>query len=92
MLADAQNLGDPGTTASGKFNPKWDLAFKEDIHGMFLVSGDSHETVLKQLSRVEQIFLVGTPEATIHEVTRLVGDVRKGETKGHEQYAVLLPI
>jgi len=35
MLAGAQALGDPGTTASGKFTPDWVPAFKQDVRDLF---------------------------------------------------------
>lgn len=52
---------------------------------MILVSGDCHATVAERLAKIEKVFLVGSPNATIHEVTRIVGDVRPGTEKGHEQ-------
>nr|7ANV_A Chain A, ancestral D-type dye decolorizing peroxidase [Geotrichum candidum] len=88
QLADAQNLGDPGTgNAGAKFVPDWDPAFKEkDIHGVILVAGDSHETVDKKLQEIEAIFGVGGPHASIHEVLTIQGDVRPGDEKGHEHF------
>lgn len=87
MLADAPNLGDTGTTsASGTFNPDWDPEFKQDIHGLILVAGDSHATVNETLREIEEIFSVRAQDATIHEVTRKVGDVRPKKESGHEQY------
>ncbi len=87
MLADASNLGDKGTTsASGIFDPDWDPEFKQDIHGLILVAGDHHATVDDLVKRIEKTFSVGTQNATIHEVTRKVGDVRPKKEAGHEQY------
>ena len=95
MLADAPCLGDQGTkSASGVVdpnNPDWIPAFKQDIHGMILVTGDCHETVTEKLAGIEKTFLVGAPNATMHEVIRIVGDVRPGAEKGHEQFALRLP-
>lgn len=85
MLADAKDLGDQGSTSSGAFTPDWIPAFKQDIHGMLLISGDSHPSVDKRLREIERIFAVRTHNPIIHEVTRIVGDVRPGEEKGHEQ-------
>ena len=79
MLADVQTLGDEG---AGK---NWLPAFKKDIHGMILVSGDCHATVRHTLAEVEKIFHMGGQNAIIHEVLRVVGDVRPGMEKGHEQ-------
>ena len=83
MLADAANLGDQGATATSP--PDWIPAFKQDIHGMFLVSGNHHETVEEKLEEVGRIFSLNGHNATIHEVIRIVGDVRPGKEKGHEQ-------
>ena len=89
MLAGAQALGDKGTTsASGAFDPDWLPAFKKEIHGLILVTGDCHQTVNETLSDIKKIFSVGTPEASIHEVLHLVGDVRPGKEKGHEQFVI----
>ena len=85
MLKDAKdNLGDPLTTTDG--TPDWVPAFKHGVDGMILVSGDCRPTVAEKLAEVERIFLVGAPTATIHEAIRIVGDVRPGKEKGHEQF------
>ena len=86
MLADAKNLGDKGTTTSDKYTPDWVPAFKGDVHGMILISGGCHTTVAKKLLEVERIFFAGTHQATIHEVHRIVGDVRPGKEVGHEHF------
>lgn len=87
MLAHASDLGDKGTTsASGAFDPDWLPAFKKDIHGLIMVTGDCHETVNATLSGIKKIFAIGTPNAAIHEVLQLVGDVRPGKEAGHEQF------
>ena len=85
MLADALDLGDPPTTADPK-SPDWVPAFKHGVDGMVLVSGECHATVAEKLAEIEKIFFVGTPSATIHEALRIVGDVRPGDEKGHEQF------
>lgn len=87
MLKDAEDFKDPGTKLpSGEFSPDWLPAFKQDIHGMFLVSGDCHNTVAEKLEQVGRIFSMGGHDATIHELIRIVGDVRPGKEKGHEQF------
>ena len=86
MRADAENLGDLGTTVSGGFEPDWIPAFKQAIHGIIIVSGDCHETVAEKLEDVEDIFSIGRHDALMHEVLRIVGDVRPGKEKGHEQF------
>ena len=84
MLADAPNLGDHvrGTEKT----PDWVPAFKHGVDGMILVSGESHQTVAEKLFEVERIFSVGSPCATVHEAIRIVGNVRPGAEKGHEQF------
>ncbi|KAH9941342.1 peroxidase TAP [Amylocystis lapponica] len=89
QLADAANLGDQGTTTNGVFSPNWIPAFKNLVHGVILVSGDSHPTVEETLCTVEAILGVGRIDATIHEVLRIVGDVRPGAQKGHEHFGYL---
>ncbi|KAG8529720.1 uncharacterized protein KY384_005201 [Bacidia gigantensis] len=90
MLAGAKDLHDNGTTTpDNKFDPDWIPAFKKQIHGLVLVSADSHQTVDESLRKVEQIFKVGTPNATIYQVLRLVGDVRPGNEAGHEHFGFL---
>ena len=85
MLTDAKkNLGDPLTANDD--TPDWNPAFKHGVDGMILVAGESRQTVAAQLAEVERIFLAGAPHATIHEVIRIVGDVRPGKEKGHEQF------
>ena len=85
MLADAESLGDKGTTSSGKFDPDWVPAFKQGVHGVILITGDCHPTVTETLQEIEKIFDVRTQNALINEVFRVVGDVRPGSEKGHEQ-------
>lgn len=87
MLADAQTLGDQGTTSSsGVFTPDWIPAFKHDIHGLLMVSGERNETVEEKLEDIRKIFSVGAHDATMHEVLSIVGDVRPGKEAGHEQF------
>ena len=88
MLKDAKDLGDPGTATAD--TPDWVPAFKQGVDGMILVSGESHQTVADKLAEIEKIFLVGSHDATIHEALRIVGDVRPGKEKGHEQFVSLL--
>ena len=85
MLADAQNLGDKNKNPSGTFAPDWDPAFLKDIHGLILVSGDSHITISKEIKHIEHLFCMHGEHASIHKVISIVGDVRPGKEKGHEQ-------
>ena len=85
QLKDAGNLGDKGATPSTPPSD-WIPAFKGDIHGLIKISADSHETTAKTVSDIKKIFHVGSNDATIHEVIQIIGDVRPGKEKGHEQY------
>jgi len=85
---DAQSLGDKGTGTGTNFIPDWEAAFLQDIHAIILVSGDSHRSVNKALGEARQTFGVGTSEASIKEVTSIVGDVRPGKESAHEQLRI----
>jgi len=80
------NLGDP-KKADG--NPDWDSHFLEDIHGVILISGESHDSIGKKKSEIEQIFGVGHAFASIKEIITLQGDVRPGAEAGHEHFGFL---
>lgn len=84
MLKDAKNLGDPGTADDD--TPDWVPAFRHGVDGMILITGESHQTVTEKLAEIERIFLVKSHSATIHEAIRIVGNVRPGKEKGHEQF------
>ena len=88
MLADAQNLGDEGTSSPDGFDPRWDSEFKQEIHGLILISGDCHATVDKMLARIRKIFSVGKQDSVIQEVVSIVGDVRPGDLSAHEQFVL----
>ncbi|KAG8742055.1 hypothetical protein FRC10_002081, partial [Ceratobasidium sp. 414] len=45
QLADAQTLGDQGTTTNRGFDPHWEPAFKNRIDGVLLAAGESWNTV-----------------------------------------------
>ena len=72
------NLGDP-KSADGK-NPDWDKRFLQDLHGVILISGDSHGTTDKKKAEINLIF--GT---SIKEIITIRGVVRPGAEDGHEQ-------
>ena len=84
MLANAASLGDPGSTSAS--GPDWIPAFKQHIHGMILVSGESRKKVNEKLAEVKEIFYVGRHDASIHEMHYIMGSVRPGKEKGHEQF------
>ena len=82
---DAKNLGDAGAPGpDGKFVPNWINAFKSQIHGVVLISGDCDLTVTATQAIVLGIFNIGA-RITLHEVTTLKGVVRPGDQNGHEQ-------
>lgn len=87
QLCDAKNLGDKGPEdAHGKFVPSdWLNAFRHPVHGVIILSGPSHASVKAMLRDVEQIFRVGSHHSSIKIVLEVVGDVRPGKEKGHEQ-------
>ena len=66
-------------------------AFKDDIHGMILVSGECHQTIVKVLKKIESIFKFSEPDASIQQVIKIVGDVRPGKERGHEQFVLPAP-
>ena len=72
------NLGDP-RKSDGK-TPDWDEHFLQDLHGVILISGDSHPTIDKKKAEVQLIF-----GNSIKEVITIRGDVRPGAESGHEQ-------
>jgi hypothetical protein len=84
--ADAESLGDKGSGTGPSFVPDWDPAFLQEIHGVILVSGDSHSSVNKALSEAKIAFgIASLDEPSIKEVISIVGDVRPGKESGHEQ-------
>ncbi|KLO11577.1 Dyp-type peroxidase [Schizopora paradoxa] len=85
QLADAQNLGDTGTTdSSGNFVPDWLPQFKSAIDGILLIAGDSILTVEEQRNKVELVL-----GKTINAVLTVNGLVRPGKEKGHEHFGFL---
>ncbi|TCD63943.1 hypothetical protein EIP91_004753 [Steccherinum ochraceum] len=88
QLSVAQDLGDKGFNVNGTFTPDWIPAFKEAIHGIIIVSGDSQATVDERLNDTIRVLQLG-PKGTCHEVLRLLGAVRPGDEKGHEHFGFL---
>ena len=80
QLADAQSLGDKGTTQNNVFEPDWLFPFKHDIHGLFSITGPSIQVVQLELLAVLAHF-----HCTIREVYKVIGSVRPGPEDGHEQ-------
>ncbi|KAH9848438.1 hypothetical protein C2E23DRAFT_739585 [Lenzites betulinus] len=90
QLSDAGNLGDSGAaTGNGSFDPdQWLPAFKETIHGVILIAGDSDATVTATRQQIETIFSSGQ-QAGLHEILTLTGSVRPGALHAHEHFGFL---
>jgi len=84
--ADAQTLLDQGRVDGGVFTPDWEEPFKQEIHGVFVIAGESHFSVDKKIHEIEAIFGVGGPSPSFQKVTSVVGDARPGDLSAHEQY------
>jgi len=83
--ADAEGLHDKGTGTGPSFVPDWEQPFKEEIHGVFLLAGDSPPTIDKKLQEIKNIFGVGGPKPSVKEITSVRGDTRPKEQSAHEQ-------
>ncbi|CAE6387973.1 unnamed protein product [Rhizoctonia solani] len=81
QLDNAERLGDPGQIGPGGFDPHWDQEFKSRIDGVFLVAGESIESVNGKVAKIQAIF-----GDSIGEVLRFSGAVRSGANKGHEHF------
>ncbi|KAF8890920.1 peroxidase TAP [Infundibulicybe gibba] len=88
QLADAFNLGDDGKGDPAHFDPEWDPAFKEQIHGVIISAGDSDETLKDTISKIEhhQSSLSGLAMTVVKSIN---GTVRPGKEKGHEHFGFL---
>ncbi|CAE6531784.1 unnamed protein product [Rhizoctonia solani] len=75
QLKDAKSLGDSGTTKiDGSFEPLWETAFKYRIDGVFIVAGESWNSVNLAIANISSIF-----GNSIRVAYRLQG-------KGHEHF------
>lgn len=72
MFADITNLNDQADT--------WLPEFKQDIHCLIFITGESLATVHERYAEIKWIL-----EGTIKEVKLTVGNVRPKEESGHEQ-------
>ncbi|KAF8151491.1 hypothetical protein B0H34DRAFT_130841 [Crassisporium funariophilum] len=84
-----KSLGDKGTGSGSNFDPDWEPEFKQELHGVIIVAGDSHLNVEKRICQIEEIFGVGTVAASIHKITSVRGDVRPGTQSAHEHFGWL---
>ena len=83
--ADAENLLDKGTGTGPFYVPDWEEPFKSEIHGVFLLAGDSPPTIDDKLQEIKNIFGVGGPKPSVKEITSVRGDTRPGDQSAHEQ-------
>jgi hypothetical protein len=65
----------------------WDPAFKQEIHGLVVLTGDSQATIEEKLAEVKEIL-----RTSIHEIKRIDGNVRPGDQDGHEQFVSSLSL
>jgi len=87
QLADASasfknnGIADPGVVTGTTTDPAWEPAFKQQIHGCILVTGESKLTISERLLELETI-LIGTFKTVI----QVEGNVRPGAEAGHEHF------
>ncbi|KAI0070456.1 Dyp-type peroxidase [Panus rudis PR-1116 ss-1] len=84
--ADAQNLGDKGTTGTTGFLPAWDAPFLQPIDGLIIVAGDSQLSIDAKLVQAKLTLGFGL---ITKEVFSITGNVRPGDEKGHEHFGFL---
>ena len=81
QMADAEFLGDPGRKQPTKddpnhYEPAWRPEFKQNIHGVLLITGDTWERVEARSDFLERAFNIDDPnDASIVEVLRIRGQV-----------------
>ena len=81
QFADAEFLGDPGRkqpTANdpNHYEPAWRNEFKQPVHGVVLITGDTWERVEARSDFIERAFNIDDPsDASIVEVLRIRGQV-----------------
>jgi hypothetical protein len=81
QFADSESLGDPGRKQPTKddpnhYEPAWRNEFKQSIHGVFLITGDSWERVETRSDFIERAFKIDDGiDASIIEVLRIRGQV-----------------
>ncbi|KAF8625445.1 hypothetical protein AX17_006846 [Amanita inopinata Kibby_2008] len=87
LMRKALEIGETGTGPT--FEPDWLPPFKQEIHGLIIFTGDSHNAVDAKMGDVLEMFGIGTPAQSISEVTRIAGDVRPDPYAGHEHFGFL---
>ena len=84
------SLGDPRKQNG---DPEWEDSFLQgNIHGLIIITGDSHASVKQKKSEIEAIFAAGTLVASLKEIISIQGDVRPGDQAAHEQSVHLLSL
>jgi Dyp-type peroxidase family len=87
QLADASNnfanngLSDPGVVTGDKTDPAWEPAFKEDIHGCILITGDTLITIHERSTQLDGIL-----GSSVKKIVAPCGAVRPGSEAGHEHF------
>ena len=84
MLQGAKQLGDDVD--------KWLPEFKNDIHGVILVTGGQQSAVDDKLNAIKSVFNLNTgKDSSISQGISITGDVRTADgQKGHEQSVISL--
>ncbi|KAF2704571.1 DyP-type peroxidase [Pleomassaria siparia CBS 279.74] len=86
MIKDAKNLGDKEKLPQQpEYQPEWNEIFLQEIHGVILITGDTHHAVYTKLDEVKTI-LTKENTSVVREIATLVGDVRPGDQRGHEHF------
>ncbi|KAF9462372.1 hypothetical protein BDZ94DRAFT_1261213 [Collybia nuda] len=75
---DAKELGDAGTQRGNFWTPKWDGAFKEDIHGIFLITAYNEKVATDFIAELEAAFRVTPNRSSIQNVVVVHGFPRAG--------------
>ena len=63
----------------------WISAFKDGVHGVFVVASDSPDTINSTYEQIREALNPATGRLTIRDVFRADGAVRPGDQAGHEQ-------
>ena len=64
----------------------WISAFKDGVHGAFIVASDSPETIESTYEEIRKTLGFTSGRPAIRDVFRADGAVRPGDQAGHEQY------
>ncbi|EAU89604.1 DyP [Coprinopsis cinerea okayama7 len=70
---DSKELGDAGTQRGNFWTPSWDGAFKEDIHGIFLIVAYNNDVAQKFIDELEAAFKYTPSRSAIHKVVKIHG-------------------